>query len=126
MTYRILFTGARKWMYSHMLYVWLEREIKLAPPGEDVVLVHGGATGADMMADREWRALMEVHPNLLPPEIHPASGHKTPLIRNEYMVGLGANRCMTAALDWASGTGHCARTARKAGIPTRDYGASTQ
>jgi hypothetical protein len=41
------------------------------------------------------------------------------------MVSLGADVCLAFAQAYASGTGHCARAARKAGIPVLDYGVST-
>jgi hypothetical protein len=41
------------------------------------------------------------------------------------MVRLGADRCAAFALSWDSGTGHCARLARDAGILTADFGVDT-
>lgn len=58
-------------------------------------------------------------------EAHPAREHPDPKARNLHMVGLGADVCLAFAWCWASGTGHCARAARRAGIRTLDFGVPT-
>lgn len=84
-------------------------------PGE-IVLVHGGCTGADTLAAEEavklgWRA-----------EAHPADwethGNAAGPIRNKHMVSLGAAYCI--AFPGGSGTAHCKRLAKVAGIPVID------
>lgn len=113
---RILITGARAWKDYSALYdvLW-----DLSDEYADAVLVHGDANGVDRVAASTWNLFG------LPTEAHPASDHATPLDRNLHMVGLGADLCIAFATRWASGTGHCARAARRAGIPTIDYGVST-
>src|SRR5690606_28867717 len=80
------------------------------------------------MADNFWRDMMKRYP-LEEPEVHPPDydrwGGKAPLIRNQEMVDKGANVCLAFATKWNSGTGHCARAARRAGIFVCDYGVST-
>lgn len=49
----------------------------------------------------------------------------SPRARNQHMVNLGADVCLAFATRWASGTGMCARMARKAGILVVDYGVDT-
>lgn len=113
---RILITGARDWTDGDRLYEALS-DLEYEYPG--AVLVHGDALGVDREAAKQWELWG------LPTEAHPASDHATPLDRNLHMVGLGADLCIAFATRWASGTGHCARAARRAGIPTIDYGVST-
>ena len=85
----------------------------------NVTLVHGGAVGLDSLADCAARTLgLSVEP-------HRAINFRTPRHRNQHMVNLGADVCLAFAQKWASGTGMCARMARKAGIPVVDYGVST-
>jgi hypothetical protein len=90
------------------------------------VLVHGAALGADQLAARIWLDWHHAWPRLyLPPEAHPASKHPDPKARNAHMVSLGADVCLTFAEEPRSGTGHCARAARRAGIRVVDHGVST-
>lgn len=115
---RILVTGSRDWddeveIGSALL------DATYGVRSEDVTVVHGGAVGADESADF-WARLYDFNV-----EVHQAEAFASPLERNEYMVDLGADLCLAFALDWASGTGHCARLAREAGIETVDFGVST-
>jgi hypothetical protein len=112
---RILVTGTRNG--------WDPAEIwgALVEHGDEVcTLVHGWADGVDRDADFFARGFgWEV-------EVYPADQFESPLKRNEYMVRLGADVCLAFADRWASGTGHCARAARRAGIPVIDYGVDTR
>lgn len=107
---RILVTGSRKWDDWPLLC----QALNVAKPD---VVVHGGAYGADAMAG-QWAKVAR-----LPAEVYPAAG--APRVRNQHMVDQGADVCLAFALTWASGTGMCARMARKAGIPVIDYGVDT-
>lgn len=88
--------------------------------GSGVVLVHGDAERADQMAKYIAGRLG------LPEEAHPADRFPSPRVRNQYMVDLGAAACVACATRWASGTGMCARMARRAGIPVFDLGVDTR
>lgn len=117
MTARLLITGARDWPRPTLLrdvlgLAWL------AWPG--AVLVNGGAYGADEQAAAYWDERGG------PVETYPAATFTSPRARNQHMVDLGATACLAFATRWASGTGMCARMARRAGIPTYDYGAPTR
>jgi len=118
-SYRILVTGSRQWKDG-----WLVEDALLAAvdsaPDDEIVVVHGAAKGFDTIADEVARDFG------LRVEAHRAQDHPDPLARNQHMVDLGADICLAFALDWASGTGHCARRARQAGIPTIDYGVNTE
>ena len=88
------------------------------------MVVHGGCpTGADAAAGafaRQAGIEVEVF------EPNPADGSQRFRIRNQRMVDVGADLCLTFADGWASGTGMCARMARTAGIRTVDYGVNTE
>jgi hypothetical protein len=103
------------------------------PATEQIQLVHGGSVdptgkhiGGDWIADAIWRKWAASWPGLYAePEVHPAAEHPNPKARNLHMIALGADVCVAIAHNWISGTGHCARHARKAGIPTLDFGVAT-
>lgn len=120
--YRILVTGSREWddWLGVDSALCLEVQQMMGDPGGTPVLIHGGAIGLDSIAKRIWQRTP------WPMEEYPAEGFDTPLLRNQYMVDLGADVCLAFALKWATGTGHCARAARRAGILTIDYGVSTE
>lgn len=113
---RVLVTGSREWTDRAAVFRALEHA--WCAYGQPTV-VHGAAEGADEIA-QEWADLRGVGY-----EAHPARDHATPRDRNQYMVDLGAGLCLAFALRWASGTGMCARMARRAGIRVVDYGVST-
>lgn len=131
---RILVTGSRGWtdeeQINRALYdAWAEHH---GIPG-DIVLVHGGCpTGADAIADRQWRARSGGEPV----EVHPADwsqGRSAGFQRNAAMVDLGADLCLAFISDCTSprcdkprphpshGATHTADLAEKAGIPVRRY-----
>ncbi len=135
--FRLLFTGARAATDRTVIVCALADEAAKLQPVEGrrpIVLVHGGSVdrkgnpvGADWIADDIWRGWGRQWPDrFLEPEVHPAKDHSTPLARNDHMVGLGADACCAVASAFASGTGHCARAARAADIPTQDYGWPTE
>lgn len=114
---RILVTGSREWGDRRLTVAALRHAWRLYP---GAVLVHGDAEGLDRMAAGIWES------GGLDTEPHPASRFANPRDRNQHMVGLGADLCLAFATRWASGTGMCARMARKAGIPVLDYGVDTR
>lgn len=115
---RILVTGARGWQQHGLIKVAL---LNHAKPGR-TVLVHGNAPGVDRWADFYWRCNGFGVDNI---ERYPARDFSDPKARNAHMVELGADLVLAFALKWASGTGNCARLARRKAIPVSDYGVST-
>jgi YspA, cpYpsA-related SLOG family len=119
---RILVTGSREWTDWPKLCGAIN---DAASRGYPVTIVAGGAKGADKMAEQwaQWvqQVTLEVH---LPD--WNTVGRSAGFRRNQAMVDLGADVCLAFALTWDSGTGHCARAARKAGIETIDYGVDTR
>jgi hypothetical protein len=129
-TLRILVAGSREWadvdaidraIRAALMKYWTDQ-----PP----VLVHGAAPGADTLADKLWMGWLGARrtvgaPPWPEPERYPARDFPSPRARNQHMVDLGATVCLSFTLDWASGTGMCARMARRAGIPVVDVGVPT-
>ena len=134
MNLRVLVTGSRKWndwraIEIALVDVWaanfdpddprIQREhLDKHPP----ILIHGDAYGADRIAESIWQRFYD---GLYKIESYRARDFPDPKARNQHMVDLGADVCLVFALKWASGTGHCARAARRAGIHTVDLGVST-
>ena len=121
MSFRILVTGSRDWTDSDAIaHALLEARDNAIGADHRCVVVHGGARGADLLAHywaAKWGWITETHP---------ATGDTDPKVRNQRMVDLGADVCLAFARQWASGTGHCARVARRAGIRTVDVGVDTR
>ncbi len=115
MTYRILITGSRTWTDSGAIYDALRSR---TGPGRCVV-VHGGASGADLMAGAAARALgMDVEICAADWARYPrAAGH----LRNRAMVERGADICLAFILDESRGATGCAALAARAGIPVVRY-----
>jgi hypothetical protein len=134
-TARILVTGSRTWpdpqlLADTLLQVWHDA---LEAGHDGIVIVHGGADGADLLAET-WAI-----GNSVPYEAHPAdwdtcgpdcrpghrrtrrngttycptAGHR----RNQQMVDLGAALCVAFHHSDSTGTADCLRRAAAAGIP---------
>jgi hypothetical protein len=130
MTFRILLTGARTWTDRQAIVRGFTAAFRQFSDGDEdtpSALVHGGAIGADTIGGDIWLAWGDVWGTDLyvPPEVYVAKDFSTPLERNKHMVKLGADVCIAFAQRWSSGTGHCARLARKANIPVLDFGVPT-
>lgn len=122
-SHRILITGSRKWTDRHTVEVAIRREIisrRWSIP--DVVVVHGGASGADACAHVSAVTMG------LQVEEHPADwkaeGRAAGPLRNQRMVDLGADVCLAFPLFDSRGTYDCIRRAEGADIPVRVIGAA--
>lgn len=113
---RILVTGGRDWTRRRPVEDALARAIA---GRDDVVIVHGAAFGVDGIA----QAYADAHGYECEP--YPARMFPSNRARNQHMVNLGADVCLAFAMAWKSGTGMCARMARKAGVEVLDYGVDT-
>jgi hypothetical protein len=111
---RFLFSGSREWVGAEPV-----ARVIAARMSEGDVLIHGGAEGLDWLVGEMWKPFGPV-------EVYEAKDFPDPLTRNLHMISLGADECHAFALKWKSGTGHCARHARLAGIPTFDHGVDTR
>jgi YspA, cpYpsA-related SLOG family len=137
-TARILVTGSRSWPSSQLLADALMDAWHDATQlgHQDVVIVHGGADGADTLArlwaeghglehqqhDADWAGPCA---DTCPPghrrkrarggDYCPLAGHR----RNQHMVDLGADLCLAFHHNSSTGTADAMRRAAAAGIPVR-------
>lgn len=127
---RLLVTGSRTWTdETLMANVLRSAWVRLAGHNDPITLVHGGAQGADLMADRIWRRV----PDNPEPEVHrpdPADGRGAPFARNARMAASGISLCVafgmpcnvkscvrTDEFHITHGTEHCALCARREQVP---------
>lgn len=107
---RIIICGGRTYADRARVAAVLE-EYAAAKP----TIVHGGARGADTLADREARARgLRVETFAAHWDVH---GKAAGPIRNEAMVRAGAD--LVIAFAGGTGTADCLRRAKQAGIRTR-------
>lgn len=122
--YRVLVTGSRDWTDGVALDYALRATLYLADAvgRASVVVVHGAARGADLMASR-WcdYTLVSIaqEPHRADWEKH---GKAAGPIRNQEMVDAGADICLAFPLGESRGTRDCMERARKAGIPVLNFG----
>jgi putative aminopeptidase FrvX len=115
--YRILITGSRDWYDPIPIRNAIINEcIKTK---YNVVIVHGGARGADYLA---WKIADELQ---LDVEVYKADwdtyGKAAGFVRNDKMVKLGADVCLAFIKNSSAGATMCADLAEKAGIPVKTW-----
>ncbi len=113
---RILITGSRTWTDKVTIAQAIREAWLFAGRPYGVVVVHGGARGADYIADVYAKRLgfsVEVHEADWP-NFGKAAGY----IRNKEMVDAGADVCLAFIRNESNGATMCADLAQKAGIPT--------
>jgi len=119
-SYRILITGSREWDNFPLMQRYLYAE-RLKAGDFPLVVVHGGARGADSMAGGMARASNGVCEEVHEAEWRPLgiynayAGHA----RNQKMVDLRADVCLAFFKAGAAnrGTQDCVRRAKLANIP---------
>ena len=119
-SYRVLITGSREWSDEERMIIAL-RKAREAAGDKKMIIVHGGARGADRMAGKfasiSPNAVEEIHEANWKPlgYFDPQQGH----VRNQKMVDLRADVCLAFYKLGAGnrGTEDCAVRAGKAGIP---------
>lgn len=112
--FRLLISGSRNW--SDVEAIRREFDVVAEHEGKNVVLVSGGAKGADTLCEtlaQEYGWFIEQH---LPDW---SVGKRAGFDRNRKMVDLGAHYCLVFCLDDSAGASHQARIAREAKIPTK-------
>lgn len=117
---RVLVCGGRDFTDASMLWGALDRLLNpegepLPPPGH--VLIHGGARGADLLADA-WAIA-----NWVDVDMHPADwrayGKGAGHIRNQRMLDEGKPD-LVVAFPGGRGTADMVRRARKAGVTVKE------
>lgn len=114
MSARVIVCGSRRWNDRARIEATLyEIAIRF---GSDLTIVHGGAKGADRIAEQEAQKaglLIEAHPA----DYSDGAGKLAPLIRNSKMASLGADLCVAFWDGRSTGTAHMMEMARAHGIP---------
>lgn len=114
---RILVTGSRTWEDPSVIHDALLEAAEDSTDSDPIVLVHGTADGADMMAEGialgfGWQV-----------ERHPADwsqhGRRAGYVRNAEMVATNPDVCLAFIRDHSRGASMCADLASKKGIPLR-------
>lgn len=122
---RVLVTGSRTWDDLNAIWTVLDEIAKqaFAAGDEEVVVVHGCANGADIIADKWVRNRRAVWP--VQYERHPADwgryGRRAGFLRNARMVDRGADVCVAFIRDGSRGATQCAELAEESGIRTERF-----
>lgn len=119
--FRILITGSRAWSRPDEIYHQIQEVMIEKGPDKHYVIVHGGAMGADLMAEHCAAIMANVGWNVEVEE-HPADwnlGKSAGLQRNQHMVDLGADVCLAFIRQGSPGATHCMTAAQAAHIPVR-------
>lgn len=122
MTYRLLVTGSRDWDDEDTIrraLMGIGALVHKFQQRDRVVVVHGGARGADRIAGRIAAELgMEV-------ETHPADwerhGKRAGFVRNAEMVDSDIDSCVAFIKNGSRGATMCVELAEKKGIHVTRY-----
>lgn len=129
---RILVTGSREWQdyatFTRALTVAIETLTERFPDDKHIVVVHGGARGADSMSENyvaHVRAFLRGQGYNIDTEVHKADwnqyGKGAGPIRNQKMVDLGADIAVAFLQEGSRGTADCIRRINAAGIELLTY-----
>lgn len=127
---RVLVCGSRtfkdRWHLFNTLYDFVEERNLKSEPDElgnwlpsGLTIVHGGAKGADLIAD-EWAVV-----NWVPIDEHKADwnkyGRAAGPIRNKQMLDTGVDVVIAFPRGEARGTRHMMKIAREAGVEVLEF-----
>jgi hypothetical protein len=126
---RVIATGSRVWRDCDLIYGVFDDLLRpIADYAGELVVVHGGATGADSWVDA-WARGVRAAGRPVQVERFPVTtqewdrhGKRAGILRNERMVDAGADLVVAFPLPGGRGTQHCMRYAQSKGIPVRNYG----
>ena len=129
---RILVTGSRNLTDYNKVVMAISAALETLyankPEDKKIVIVHGGAKGADTLAGdfvSQARAYLKNLGYTIKEEIHKADwdnvGKYAGPIRNQRMVDSGADICVAFPEKESKGTKDCIRRAERAGIPVEIY-----
>lgn len=117
MSIRILITGSRNWpdrvvVANAIRQAWID-----ADKPYRVTVVHGGARGADYIADQFARRMrFEVEQHVADWDKY---GKRAGYVRNQQMVDSGIDICLAFIYNESKGATMCAKLAEDAGIPVK-------
>ena len=111
--YKLMVTGSRDWVWYHEVeHLIMEYAQHFHP--EDVEIHHGGAAGADQMAEQVANKFWI--PTVVHKPDYATYGKRAPHVRNQEMVDLGPDRVLAFVRNMSSGTVSTMIKALKAGI----------
>lgn len=119
MSLRILVTGSRSWtdkvaIADAIRQAWID-----AGKPYRVTVVHGGARGADYIADVFAKRMhFDTEPHIAEWE---RFGKAAGFVRNSEMVQAGADICLAFIRNESKGATMCAKLAEEAGIPVKYF-----
>jgi hypothetical protein len=120
MTIRILVTGSRDLANAYLVNATLDGVLDglmyAKPDDTDIVLIHGGAKGADTLA-ANWAASKGIRCERYNAQWD-AYGKAAGPMRNQQMVDTGADVVVGFLAEGSRGTADCLKRATKAGIPS--------
>jgi len=114
---RILVCGSREFENYKLLYSVMA-DVRVMYPVQEIVIIHGAARGADMLADKAGRALGYAVVSF--PANWATHGKAAGIIRNQQMLDEGDPDLViafTPTAKYTMGTGDMVRRAQKASIP---------
>lgn len=124
---KIIVTGARRLADLDLVHTSLKAVVSSLSSGEghpllrdtEVTIIHGGATGADELADQVAKAYGWAVVKFLPDR---SKGKRGYYLRNKQMVDFGADVCVAFPVGESKGTRMTMALARQAGIPVVNFG----
>lgn len=119
---KILVTGSREFTDRECVYKALYDEVLGSEVPTDVEVIHGGARGADTIADEAARRL-GLPVRVFEPPYDRFGPEVAPMIRNSWLVGERPDVCLAFYSKQArnAGTRDCVAKCRAARIPVREY-----
>jgi hypothetical protein len=109
---RLCVCGGRNYGDKEKVYRVLNKLLLMIPPHKDVVLVHGGASGADTLAS-QWATMVQIKQECFMADWQNL-GKKAGIVRNRKMLDSGID--FLVAFPGGKGTENMITIAQKAGI----------
>lgn len=118
---KILITGSREFTDSEIIRLALANE-RGTEGASQMLVIHGGAHGADSIAGSLARLAIDVH-EVIVPALWDKNGKGAGPKRNEAMMHLDPQVVLAFYKDGAGnrGTSDCVRRARSYGIPVKEF-----
>jgi len=121
---RLLVCGNRDWTCAATIAAWMKALVTRVRADQELVVIHGGASGADMIADaiaRKQGIVVEDYP--IPQEDWARLGKRAGRVRNQHMFDTGKpTRCLAFGRltkpksDDDTGTGNMVKICNQGGI----------